>query len=77
MIITLDPENTIFLNGKLEDDKSADGNGMRQIVPAYDHRVGRIHAATVFAHGRAANDGMRRALRPCPAPNGYTAAGDI
>ena len=24
MIITLDPENTIFLNGKLEDDKSAD-----------------------------------------------------
>ena len=60
-----------------EDDKSADGNGVRPIVPAYAHRMGRIHAAAVFPHGRAANDGMWRALRPCPAPNGHAAAGDV
>ena len=60
-----------------EDDKSADGNGVRQIVPAYAHRMGRIHAAAVFPYGCAANDGMRRALRARPAPDGHAAAGDI
>ena len=32
-----------------EDDKSADGNGVCQIVPAYAHRMGRIHAGFALA----------------------------